>query len=119
MELTESSSDSEYFVSESDAITDVLYDDVSALREFDKTQEHEYRMAREQTKQLIYMKEKHIEITKQKQHEIDILKLRLEIKKYTIRQNENEIELLRLRIESESDRFPSSSMKRKIEDLST
>ena len=57
-------------------------------------------MAREQTKQLIYER-KQIEITKQKQHEIDILKLHLDIKRYTIRQNENEIELLRLRIESE------------------
>ena len=115
MERTESLSDSDYIVSDSETVTDVLYDDASSIKEFDITQEHEYRMAREQTKQLIHMKEKQIEITKQKQYEIDILKLRLDIKRYTIRQNENEIELLRLRIESESDRV---STKRKIEDLS-
>ena len=117
MELIESSSDSEYIVSDSETLTDVLYDDVSSLKEFDMTQQHEFRMAREQTKQLIHMKEKQIEITKQKQHEIDILKLRLDIKRYTIRQNENEIELLRLRIESESEANRVST-KRKIEDLS-
>ena len=117
MELIESSSDSEYILSDSETLTDVLYDDVSLLKEFDMTQQHEFRMAREQTKQLIHMKEKQIEITKQKQHEIDILKLRLDIKRYTIRQNENEIELLRLRIESESEANRHTT-KRKIEDLS-
>ena len=64
------------------------------------------------------MRQKYIEITKQQQQEIDILKLRFDIKRYTIQQNENEIEVLRLRIESESESESNRvSIKRKIEDL--
>ena len=115
----ESTSDSEYIESGSDTLTDVMYDDVSSIKEFNTEQEHEYRMTRERTKQIVHTKEKHMEVTKQKQHEIDILKLRLQIKVYTVKELETEIELLRLCVQTESDRnLPSSSTKRKIEHVS-